>query len=163
MIRNWQKTALQCLFLSLIIMVNNFVLTAQKVPAFDGTWIIDHTKSDAAVKDYQITCNITQSTRAMTVEQIFQTKDGQKTSMQPVTFNLDGIEAVKEEQGGTDKVTALVSADRKTITTKFIRTMNGSDFGSVTTYTLSADGKTLTVKSSDLKGELQMIQVYRKK
>jgi hypothetical protein len=44
-----------------------------------------------------------------------------------------------------------------------VRTMNGSDYGSITTYFLSADGKTLKVKTTDLKGETPMVQVYNRK
>ncbi|HLP72958.1 MAG TPA: hypothetical protein VK155_08665 [Bacteroidales bacterium] len=57
--------------------------------------------------------------------------------MQPVTYNL-GKPASKEEQGGIDNITANLFADKKVLTTKFVRTMNGENFGSVTTYSLSA-------------------------
>jgi hypothetical protein len=76
-------------------------------------------------------------------------------------INLDGKEISKEQQGGTDKITAVLSPDKKTLTTKFVRTMNGSDYGSMTIYILSED--TLTIKSSDLKGESPMVQVYNRK
>lgn len=37
--------------------------------------------------------------------------------------------------------------------------MGGSGYGSMTRYSISNDGKVLTVKSSDLTGESPMIQV----
>jgi len=83
--------------------------------------------------------------------------------MPPVTYNIDGREVSREEQGDSSKISAVLSPDRKTLTTKFVRTMNGSDYGTKTIYSLSSDSKTLTVKSSDLNNESPMIQVYNRK
>ena len=148
------------------IMVTGLILNAsfasgQTAGNFAGMWEIDHSKSDAEFKDYQITCTIEQSATAITVKQDFVMEGGEKSSMMPITYNLDGKEISKEQQGGTDKITAVLSPDKKTLTTKFVRTMNGSDYGSMTIYTLSED--TLTIKSSDLKGESPMVQVYNRK
>ena len=48
-------------------------------------------------------------------------------------------------------------------TQKYVRTMNGSDYGSITVYTLSDKDKVLTVKTSDLKGDSPMVQTYNRK
>jgi hypothetical protein len=139
------------------------VISAQNPGNFAGTWQLDHSKSDAEFRDYQITCYIEQSSTVITVKQEFVMNDGQKSSMPPVTFNLDGSEKSKEEQGNPNKISAVLSPDGKTLTTKFVRTMNGSDYGTITIYTLSDDSNTLTIKSSDLNNESPMIQVYKRK
>jgi hypothetical protein len=157
-----KRTILRIIVFGLIL--NASLLTsAQSSGNFAGTWEIDHSKSDAEFKSYGITCIITQSPTEITVKQDFLTELGEKSSMPPITFNLEDKVISKEEQGGTDKVSAVLSPDKKTLTTKFVRTMNGSDYGSITTYFLSADGKTLKVKTTDLKGETPMVQVYNRK
>lgn len=147
---------------SVLLLLSSSVF-AQNSLNFAGTWILDHSKSDAEFRDYKITCTIEQSTAAITVKQDLEMKDGQISSMPPITYTLDGKELLKEEQGGSNKITAVLSADKKSLTTKFVRTMNGNNFGSITKYILSDDGKTLTVKSSDLKNESPMIQTYNRK
>ena len=144
-----------------ILLLKTFLLKAQS--DFSGTWILDHSKSDAEFRDYEITCNINQTTSAITVEQVIITKDGQKSVMAPITYNTNGKEVSKEEQGGTNKISTSLSPDGKTLTTKYVRTMNGNDYGSITVYNVSDKDKVLTVKTSDLKGESPMIQAYNKK
>lgn len=150
------KDALVICFLFL----NTLLLSAQD---FSGTWILDHSKSDAEFRDYQITCTISQTTSTITVEQVIIMKDGQKSAMAPMTYNLEGKQISKEEQGGTDKITATLTPDKKTLSTKFVRTINGNDYGSVAIYTLSDKDKVLTVKTSDLKGDSPMVQTYNRK
>jgi hypothetical protein len=90
-------------------------------------------------------------------------KDGQKSVMPPITYNIDGREASKAEQGGSNKVSATLSPDKNTLTTKYVQTMNGNNFGTITIYSLSDKGKVLTIKSSDLKGDSPMKQTYNMK
>jgi hypothetical protein len=157
------KRTIPGILISILILNASLMISAQNPVNFAGTWEIDHSKSDAEFRDYQITCTIDQTSVAITVKQDFVMKDGQKSTMSPITYNLDSKEISKEEQGGVDKISAVLSSDKKTLTTKFVRTMSGSDFGSITIYSLSDDSKTLTIKSSDLKGESPMIQVYNRK
>jgi len=157
-----KQTILRILISGLILNAS-LLLSAQTPVTFAGNWEIDHTKSDKEFKDYNITCMIEQTSETMTVTQDFHLNEGQISSLHPITFNLSGKEVSKEEEGGIDKITAVLSPNKKTLTTKYVRTMNGSDYGSMTIYMLSADGKTLTVKSSDLKNESPMIQVYNRK
>jgi hypothetical protein len=146
-----------------LILSASLVTSAQTAGNFAGKWELDHSKSDAEFKSYQITCTIVQSATEISVKQDFVTEGGEKSSMLPITFNLEGKEISKEEQGGIDKISASLSPDKKTLSTKFVRTMNGNDYGSMTIYILSDDGKTLTVKITDLKGESPMVQVYNRK
>jgi hypothetical protein len=144
--------------------MNAALLTsAQTSGNFAGTWEIDHSKSDAEFRGYQITCTITQSATEISVKQDFVSELGEKSSMPAIIFNIEGKEISQEEQGGTDKISASLSPDKKTLSTKFVRTMNGNDYGSMTVYTLSVDAKILTVKTTDLKGESPMVQVYNRK
>jgi hypothetical protein len=144
-----------------LIVLNSLALIAQA--DFSGVWLLDHSKSDAEFKDYQITCNIIQNTGTFSVEQIITMKNGDKSSMPAVVYNTDGKEVIREEQGGKDKYTAkFTSPDKKAITVKFVRTMDGNDYGSITTYKLSDDSRTLTIVATDLKGESPMTQVYKK-
>ncbi|GEM_PF-4337222 len=147
---------------SVLIMNASSVISAQSQGNFAGTWGLDPSKSDGEFRDYQITCTIDQSSTEITVKQEFVMKDGQKSSMPPITYNLDNSEILKKEQGDS-RISAVLSSDRKTLITKFVRSMNGTDYGSMTIYSLSDDSKTLTIKSSDLNGESPMIQVYNRK
>lgn len=142
------------------LLLNTFVLNAQS--DFSGTWNLDHSKSDAAFRDYEVTVVITQTAQNFTVEQTLIMKSGEKTTMPAVSYTLDGKEVAKEEQGGNDRLSAKWSPDKKSLTVKFVRTMEGNDYGSLTVYNLSDDGRILTVKSSDLTGESPMVQVYNK-
>jgi hypothetical protein len=150
------KTPLMLCFL----LLNTFVLSAQ--PDFSGTWNLDHSKSDAAFRDYEVTVVITQTAQIFTVEQTLLMKSGEKSVMPAISYTLDGKESIKEEQGGKDKFSANWSPDKKTLTVKFVRTMEGKDYGSLTVYNLSDNSSILTVKSSDLTGESPMVQVYNK-
>lgn len=147
-------------FLICVSLLSTFVLNAQS--DFSGTWIIDHSKSDAEFRDYEITVVIIQTSQTFSVEQSFVMKDGDKSVMPAITYTLDGKEVSKEEQGGTDRLSATWSADKKTLTVKFVRTMDGNDYGSKTSYNMSDDGRILSIHSSDLKGDSPMLQVYNK-
>jgi hypothetical protein len=141
-----------------VLFLSTFVLNAQS--PFSGKWILDHSKSDAEFRDYEITLVITQTLKSFTAEQTLTMKNGEKSVMPAVSYNLDGKEVIKEEEGGTSKLSAEWSTDKKTLTIKFVRSMNGNDFGSKTSYNLSDDGRILSIKATDLNGESPMVQVY---
>jgi hypothetical protein len=157
-----EKTILRVLISGLILNAS-LLLSAQTPVTFAGKWEIDHAKSDKEFKDYNITCLIEQTSEVMTVTQDLHMNEGQNSSLHPITFNLSGKEVSKEEEGGINKISAVLSPDKKTLTTKYVRTMNGSDYGSITVYILSDDVKTLTIKTSDLNNQSPMVQVYNRK
>jgi len=66
------------------------------------------------------------------------------------SFNLDGKEVSKEEQGGINKESATWSADKKTLTTKSTRTVGTDVYGSTMAYSLSGDGLVLTQQTEDI-------------
>jgi hypothetical protein len=144
-----------------VLLLNTFVLNAQS--DFSGTWILDHSKSDAAFRDYEVTCIITQTAQVFTVEQTLLMKNGEKSVMPAVSYTPDGEDIIKEEQGGKNKLSAKWSNEKKTLTVKFVRNMDGNDYGTLTVFNLSDNGRILTVNSSDLTGESPMVQVYNKK
>ncbi|HEX2969990.1 MAG TPA: hypothetical protein VHO46_12900 [Bacteroidales bacterium] len=148
--------------LTLVLSTGLSAAFAQVPSDFSGSWLIDNSKSDAAYKDYKITLTINQTQQSIKIEEVLTMKDGSKSSMDPLTYTLDGKETKKEEQGGIDKQSSSWSSDRKTLTLKYVRTVNGSDFGSNTSYTLTPDGRTMTVKTTDLKGGSATTMVYNK-
>jgi hypothetical protein len=136
------------------------VLNAQT--NFSGTWVLDHSKSDAEFRDYELTCIIGQTSQTFTVEQMLVAKNGEKTAMPAVSYRLDGKEVIKEEQGGKDRLSAKWSPDKLSLTVTFVRTTNGNVYGTKTSYSLSENGQFLSIKSSDLADTSPMIQVYKK-
>ncbi|HLN56833.1 MAG TPA: hypothetical protein VK207_12610 [Bacteroidales bacterium] len=141
------------------------VISAQKPADFSGTWVMDLGKSDASYGKFysQMTCLIKQTPPAITIEKTATDKNGKKSSQEPVVYTLDGKETAKEQYGGIDKYSSVWSADKKKLTLKYVRTANGSDFGSKESYSLSPDAKVLTVSITDLKGGSQITEVYTKK
>lgn len=139
-------------------------LSGQKTD-FSGQWQMDLAKSDANYGKYYsgMTCVVKQSPQTITVERISTDKDGKKASMDPVVYTLDGKETAKEQYGGTDKYSAIWSADKKNLTLRCKRTVSGADYGSNESYSLSEDGKVLTVSITDLSGGSNIVEVYNKK
>lgn len=149
-----------CLFMSFFT-----VVSAQKPVDFSGTWVMDLAKSDASYGKFysRMDCSIRQTPQTITLEKSVMLKDGKKTGQEPVVYTLDGKETAKEQYGGIDKYSSGWSKDRKKLSLKYVRTANGSDFGSQESYSLSPDGKVLTVTVTDLKGGSQITEVYNKK
>jgi len=140
-------------------------ISAQKPADFSGTWIMDIAKSDANYSEYYsgMTCAIKQTPQEITIERTSLDKNGKQTKQDPLTCGLDGKEIMKEQYGGIDKYSAKWSPDQKVLTIRCVRTMNGSDYGSNESYSLSGDSRILTVNTTDLKGETSIIEVYNKK
>ena len=156
------KPLIKYIIVFCVFSINAYILSAQ--PDFSGTWILDHGKSDAEFRDYHITCTITQKDTTFTVEQVLVTKNGEKSSMPAITYNLNGKEEIKEEQEGKSRLLATWSTpDQKTIKIQYIRNIAGTQVGSITIYKLSENEQFLTIRSSDLKGDSPMVQVYKKK
>lgn len=117
---------------------------------FSGLWVMNNAKSDDFYKSFDLTYNITQTPLIITIKQTFFDKSGKEAATRDNSFNLDGKEVNTEEQGGTNKESAIWSNDKKTLTTKSTRTVGKDVYGSTATYSLSDDGLVLTVKISDV-------------
>jgi len=126
------------------------LLIAQKAADFSGTWVQDAEKSDEFYKDFMITNVITQTPQLIRFKVTFADMDGNEMMTRESSFNLDGREVSREEQGGINKEQATWSADKKTLTVKSTRTVGKDVYGSTVAYTLSADGQELKVKTSDI-------------
>jgi len=117
---------------------------------FTGTWTQDNEKSDDFYKSFNVTCTITHTPQKITFKSIFSMPGESETVTRESSFNLDGKEVIKEEQGGINKESAIWSTDKKTLTTKSTRTVGTDVFGSTATYSLSADGLVLTQLTEDI-------------
>jgi hypothetical protein len=139
-------------------------IEAQNPVSFSGTWNLDNAKSDDAYKEYQVTCKIKQDSRTISIEETLLPKDNEVITSQSESYNLDGKETSKEEQGGTNKKSAKWSPDRKSLTIKETRKVGENVYGSNTVYKLSADGKILTVSTTDINDDSSpLVKVFIKK
>ena len=127
------------------------VAFAQAKPDFSGTWALDATKSDqmgggggrgpGAAGPMTIKHTATE----------FAVTRGQNTT----TYKLDGIEQTVAMGQRTGKATAKVDAGKVVIKTVF-EGPNGT-MESTSTYSLSPDGKEMTVVNSSQRGERKMV------
>lgn len=140
------------------------LLTAQKPADFSGTWIQDAEKSDDFYKEFGITNVITQTPQVITFKVTFFDKEGKEVTTLTSSYNLDGKEVSKEEQGGTDEQQATWSADKKILTVKDTRTVGTDVYGSTVAYSISDDGQELKVKTSDINPMGPVVnQVFKRK
>ena len=123
---------------------------AQSPVNFSGTWTQDNEKSDDFYKSFNVTCTIIQTPERITFKNTFTMPGESETVTRESSFNLDGKEVSKEEQGGINKESAIWSADKKTLTTKSTRTVGTDVYGSTMAYSLSADGLVLTQLTEDI-------------
>lgn len=141
------------------------ITNAQTTSNFSGVWIQDSTKSDDFYKSFNITCTIKQTEQEISISNDFFSKAGEKITTRADSYKLDGKETSVEEQGGINKKSAKWSADKNSLTITNTRTVGNEVYGSYTDYTLSANGKILTVVTTDanpLTG-LKVTQIFNKK
>lgn len=155
------KSSKNYILMICILLLNACGLNSQS--DFSGNWILDNAKSDAAFRDYQVTCVITQTPRKFTVVQTILMKDGEKSVMPAVSYDFDEKGEMFQVKDSSENLSAKWSPNKKSLTVRFVKTMDSNEFGSLTIYNLSNNGRVLTIKSSDLTGESPMIQVYNKK
>ena len=147
------------LFLAIMLLATTFTFAAIKPVNYAGTWTLDTKQSKDLRKhlgdvDF-MKLYVTQDKKVLKV--VDETKfNGQEASKQTDVYNLDGTESKKPTEwskaGGTLKIPAtrkVVVADDgklKLIKTRGFQTPNGRFIVTqVEDWTLSADGKTLTV------------------
>ena len=78
-----------------VLFLSTFVLNAQS--PFSGKWILDHSKSDAEFRDYEITLVITQTLKSFTAEQTLTMKNGENSIFFPKRSVADI--PIKERRG----------------------------------------------------------------
>ncbi len=155
------RSNLSLLLLSgMILLYFSANLSAQSVPDFSGVWEQDVKKSDDFYKDFIVKSNITQTKQTITIRTTFADKDGKEIALRENTFTLDGKETTDKEGA---KKSARWSSDKKVLTTSDTKDYGGDIVGATSTYSISADGLVLTVKTSDIKpGGTTVTMVYNK-
>ena len=148
------------LFLAIMLSATTFTFPAIMPVNYAGTWTLDTKRSKDLPENLQkvdfVKLYVTQDNKVLKV--VDETKfNGEEASKQTDVYNLDGTESKKPTEwskaGGTLKIPAtrkVVVADDgklKLIKTRGFQTPNGSFVvAQIEDWTLSADGKTLTVR-----------------
>lgn len=154
--------------LACALLVNVLAVSAAAPASFAGTWALDKSKSQDLPPQWanveSLTLTVTQDASQITVDQkvtMGQQQDagggmgrGRGMGMNgPSTYKLDGTETTVENtggRGGTSTLKATWNDAAKTLELKRVSKFNfqGNDVTATTTevWSLSADGKTLTVK-----------------
>lgn len=148
------------LFLAVMLSATTFTFAAIMPVNYAGTWTLDTKRSKDLPENLQkvdfVKLYITQDNKVLKV--VDETKfNGQEALKQTDVYNLDGKESTKPTEvskaGGTLKIPAtrkVVVADDgklKLIKARGFQTPNGSFVvAQIEDWTLSADGKTLTVR-----------------
>lgn len=115
-------------------------------PDFSGVWKLNNAKSDfgpmpAGPEKFERTIEHKDPSLKMTTVQAFQ---GQERTNN-VEYTIDGQEKTVDTPMGPMKVTPVWQGDNLEITVR--REIQGTEIKSVETWSLSEDGKTLTVKT----------------
>lgn len=154
--------------LACILLANVLAVSAAAPANFAGTWTLDKSKSQELPPQWSnlesLTMTVTQDANQLTVETkvaMAQQQDngggrgmGRGMGMGgPSTYKLDGTETTVEStggRGGTSTLKATWNDGGKSLELKRVSKFNfqGNDVTATTTevWTLSGDGKTLTVK-----------------
>jgi hypothetical protein len=151
------------LFLVLLSILPVFPLLSQV--DFSGVWVQDKAKTDDFYKSFNIVFTIKQTSTVLNLNEEILSETGEKLIEKAFTFSLDGKEYTEKKDGGINKKSARWSADRKILTLSDTRELTPDIMGSHRSFSLSSDGKILTVNTTDanpLTG-LKVKQVFNKK
>ena len=136
---------------------------------FSGKWVLSEDKSEMGEGRFRRSANIAieQDGNNLKLERTRTGRDGQEmTTTQDMT--LDGKEVVNERENRTTKTTATWSEDGTSlnVNSTMAFTRDGQTFESTSkeVWTLSEDGKTLTIlyTSSSQRGDTKATLVYDK-
>ena len=147
---------------------SDFYIKGKKTD-FSGTWKLNENKSNLGEGSRFASSQlvVTQKEDKLTVERTATNRNGEEMKFNS-DYTLDGKEYEETVRNRPRKVTANWSDDGKGITisstSKFERNGEEMVFTSKETWTLSADGKSLTVNidTSSPRGERKMQLVYDK-
>lgn len=134
-----------CIFVVLI--HSTLSITAQKLPDYSGVWIQDTIKSDDFYRKYDVRCTIKQTPQLLTVITTFSDKSGEELVKRESSFTLDGKETTDAEGA---KKSARWSSDKKVLTTSDTKNYGGDIVGVTASYSLSENGRILTVVTKDV-------------
>lgn len=142
------------LFAAVMALAVTALAFAQAKPDFSGTWVLDPAKSDQMGGPGGGGGRGPGMAGPMTIKHTpteFAITRGENT----MTYKLDGIENTITMGQGTAKATAKADADK--IVIKTVRETPNGAMETTATYSLSADGKELTVVNSSPRGERKMV------
>ncbi len=145
----------------LLLLVPGICSFAQNSKDFSGVWTQDKERSDDFYKSFNITITITQNSVSFTVITVFSDDSGKEMVSRQSTFSLEGKETTGENGS---KLSASWSGERKILTTTDVKDYGGDLVGNTTSYSLSDDGKSLSVVTSDIKPGVRTVeQVFIRK
>jgi hypothetical protein len=158
-----------------ILFLASLALNAYTQTNFSGQWEFDKIKSDQDERGDAslpgiIILEIIQNPESITFTTTYFPPGKEGRTMTPFTYPLDGT--VTKDNSGSDPAIKFSewSKDNKILTTNYLMTavFDGApmDFLTAWTYSLSEDGKTLTLEElhkSNLNGEKKVKKVYNKK
>jgi hypothetical protein len=145
---------------------------------FSGAWALNESKSELGEQNgpgggrfrgfNAGKMTITQTEDQMVIERTMKNRDGEDVTNKE-TYTLDGKECVNESRGGEKTTVCKWSADGKTLTMESLRVINrdgnSMEMKSVEIFSLSADGKVLSmdITSNSPRGERKVKLAYDKK
>jgi hypothetical protein len=157
------------LILCTMLLVPGYAFSAKAKPDFSGTWVFSEDKSEMGEGRFMRSTKmvVKQDGNKFDIERTRQGRDGQeRTSTDNLT--LDGKEVTNEAQFGTTKTTAQWSEDGTSIVINTLRSFEREgetmEMKGKEVWTLSGDGKTLTIQSesSSPRGDRKATLVYDK-
>jgi len=158
----------------IMLLISPIALMAQTPTNFSGKWQYEKAKSvvDKLEPDFDgiIILEITQNAATISFAEVYKREGSADWKTAVESYKLDGKEQITKHDVGTNKYSARWSADKKvlTITNTDTQNLKGvlQDFIVIDTYSLSADGKTLTIeryRKNPVTGETKAKKVYAKK
>jgi hypothetical protein len=150
------------LFIILLILCSSATY-AQSPANFSGEWAQDTTKSDDFYKKLDVKYSITQTALTFKVKQLLSEYGSTESVTNDYSYTLDGKVKNTNTEYGTQKNLAQWSADKQTLKTRSTIAYDGQDVGFTETYSLSSNGRVLTVLKADIiEGGLTVKQVFNK-
>ena len=150
------------------------VLSAQTPANFSGTWILDKSASTADLVDVKydgtVIRQVQQNASTISLYELWQKPGENDFKTASETYKLDGKVRIRKDAIGVRRDSVRWSQEKKALTIIRIDTqpLKGTpqEFLVEDTYTLSADGKTLTVDEysrNPVTHETKVKRVYTKK
>ena len=155
---------------ALVLLLLSFApsLNAQTSADFSGKWAFDQSKSDpgkgGSFLEGDVTLQITQTANSITIDRTTKRPESEDITASD-QYTLDGKESVKKDDMGTTKTRAQWSEDKQVLTITTIMTVGAADYRTDDSYSLTDQGKTLTVKSfsKNPTGERTTVSIHAKK
>lgn len=152
----------------LSILLFTSILNAQTPPDLSGKWAFDKSKSNpgegGSFLEGEEILDITQTANSITLNRTTK-RAGSDDIISSDKYTLDGKESVKKDESCTTKTIAKWSDEKQILRITTIMTFDGVDYRTDDAYSLTDNGKTLTINSTSKNptGGRKTISVYLKK